>query len=89
MQITDNHRKPDKHRNTEIPDKRGKPGNANTCRYFVFGNRDANGKDKARDISNCSNMLMISDYQSKTDNAVIHNDAYTEQAQQNHNDREE
>ncbi len=27
MQITDNHKKPDKHSKTEIPDKRGKPGN--------------------------------------------------------------
>ena len=46
MQITDNHRKPDKHSNTEISDKRGKPGNTNT-QNFILGSRDANVKDKA------------------------------------------
>ena len=78
MQITDNHKKLDKQSKTEIPDKRGKPGNTNTYRYFLFGSRDANGKDKAGDISSRSNMLMISSHHSNTDIAVIHNDAYTE-----------
>lgn len=47
MQITDNHKKLDKHRNTETPDKLGKPGNTYTRQYFIFGSRDANSKDKA------------------------------------------
>ena len=65
MQITDNHKKPDKHSKIEIPDKLGKSCNTNLCQYLVFGSRDANGKDKAGDISSCLNMQMISDYHSK------------------------
>lgn len=78
MQITDNHKKPDKHSKTEIPDIWGKPGNTNTRQYFIFGSGGANDEDKAGDISSCLNMLMISDHHSKTDIAVIHNDAYME-----------
>lgn len=65
MQITDNHKKLDKHSKTEILDKLGKLVNTNTCQYLIFGSRDENGKDKAGDISCCSNMLMISDHHSK------------------------
>ena len=78
MQITDNHKKSDKHSKTEIPDKLGKPGNTNTCQYFVFESRDANGKDKAGNISSCSNKLMISDHHSNTDIVITYNDAYME-----------
>lgn len=47
MQITDNHKKPDKYSKTEILNKRSKPGNTNTRQCFIFGIRDANVKPQS------------------------------------------